>query len=282
MKFGICCSPASIAQEGDSLQESLNRLMELLSAAQADYVEFPVAALQVEGETSEFERLQQALTGAPLAVEAFNGFIPGHHPITGPNVELPKVLGFCDVALERIAALGAGVVVLGSGKARNVPEGFSHATAIEQFNGFCRELAPLAQRHGVTVVIEPLNTREDNLINTVAQGAAVVDAVGHPNLQLLADFYHIFVDDEPLQNTVDGGARLAHTHLADTGRITAGTAEVEADFIGFFQALQAAGYTNRERPRCSFEGRIDDIATQAGPMFAFLRERYAQSLVATA
>ena len=278
MNFGICCAPTSLAQENEPLQASVQRLVEVLSEAKADYLEFPVAALHVEGEASAFEELRRALEGAPLQVEAFNGFIPGHHSITGPEVDHARVLEFCDVALERINALGGQVVVLGSGKARNVPEGFSHATALEQFTEFCHDLAPLAQKHNVIVVIEPLNTREDNLINTVAQGAAVVDEVWHPNLQLLADFYHIFADDEPLQNTVNAGARLWHTHLADTGRITAGTATEEADFIGFFRALQAAGYTERERPRCSFEGRIGNIAEQAGPMFAFLRERYAQSL----
>ncbi len=278
MKFGICCAPTSLAQENEPLQASVARLLEVLVDAKADYIEFPVAALHVEGEASAFEELKQAMSGAPLVAEAFNGFIPGHHRITGPEVDHAKVLEFCDVALERINALGGKVVVLGSGKARNVPEGFSHATALEQFTEFCHDLAPLAQKHDVTVVIEPLNTREDNLINTVAQGSSVVDEVWHPNLQVLADFYHIFADDEPLQNTVNAGTRLQHTHLADTGRITAGLAEEEADFIGFFRALQAAGYTERERPRCSFEGRIDDIATQAGPMFAFLRERYAQSL----
>ncbi len=279
MKFGICCSPTALARENEPLQESVARLIEVLTQAKADYIEFPVAALQVEGDASAFEELQQAMEGSPLGVEAFNGFIPGHHRITGPDVDHAKVLAFCDVALERINALGGKVVVLGSGKARSVPEGFSHATALEQFTEFCHDLAPLAQKHGVTVVIEPLNTREDNLINTVAQGSSVVDEVWHPNLQVLADFYHIFVDDEPLQNTVNAGARLQHTHLADTGRITAGLAEEEADFIGFFRALQAAGYTKLENPRCSFEGRIDDIAAQAGPMFAFLRERYTQSLV---
>lgn len=278
MNFGICCSPTSVARENEPLQASVQRLLEVLTEARADYIEFPVAALHVEGEASDFEELRRALDGSPLSVEAFNGFIPGHHRITGPEVDHAKVLDFCNVALERIQALGGKVVVLGSGKARNVPEGFSHDTALEQFTEFCHDLAPLAQKHGVTVVIEPLNTREDNLINTVAQGASVVDEVWHPNLQVLADFYHIFVDDEPLQNTVNAGARLQHTHLADTGRITAGLAEDEADFIGFFRALQGAGYTKLERPRCSFEGRIDDITTQAGPMFAFLRERYAQSL----
>lgn len=278
MNFGICCAPTSLALENEPLQVSVERLVEVLSQAKADYMEFPVAALHVEGQASAFEELRRALEGAPLQVEAFNGFIPGHHRVTGPEIDHAKVLEFCDVALERINALGGEVVVLGSGKARNVPEGFSHAKALEQFTEFCHDLAPLAQKHNVTVVIEPLNTREDNLINTVAQGSTVVDEVWHPNLQVLADFYHIFVDDEPLQNTVNAGTRLQHTHLADTGRITAGMAAEEADFIGFFRALQGAGYTERARPRCSFEGHMENIAAQVGPMFAFLRERYAQSL----
>ena len=277
MKFGLCCGPTALAQENESLTASVTRLMDVLQDAGADYVEFPVAALAVEGEKSTFEELKSALQDAPLKVEAMNGFIPPHHRITGPDVDIPKVLSFCDEALSRAHQIGVPVIVLGSGGARKVPDGFEHATAIEQFNQFCRELGPVAERHDVRIAIEPLNTREDNLINTVAQGEQTVKAVNHPHIKVLADFYHMFADNEPLSNIVDAGPDLWHTHLADTGRITAGTAEEEADFHGFFKALKNSGYAAQPYAHCSFEGRIQSITEQAKPMFAFLRKRWEES-----
>ncbi len=173
--------------------------------------------------------------------------------------------------MRRAKALGGEIVVLGSGGARKVPEGFDKKRALEQFSELCRELGPRAAEAGVTIAIEPLNSKEDNLINSVAQGAQIVDAVAHPNIQLLADFYHMFEDREPTQNAADAGKRLKHTHLADLGRLAPGFAEGEADFVGFFAALRAAGYDKR----CSFEGKTHDLASQAAPLLATMRARYA-------
>jgi sugar phosphate isomerase/epimerase len=277
MKFGICCGPTALAADNEPLKDSVARLMETLQSAGADYVEFPVASLKPEEDKSTFDALREAMENAPLKVEAMNGFIPGHHRITGADVDLPKVLSYCDEALSRAHELGVPVVVLGSGAARKVPDGFDHHKALEQFVEFCRQLGPIAQKHQIHIAIEPLNTREDNLINTVAQGARVVEAVNHPYIQLLADFYHMFADDEPLGNIIDSGKYIVHTHLADTGRITAGTAVPEADFRGFFKALRASGYESNPNARCSFEGRIESITEQAKPMFAFLNQRWKES-----
>lgn len=277
MKFGICCGPTALAIDNEPLKDSVARLMQTLQDAGADYLEFPVASLKPEEDKSTFDALREALENAPLKVEAMNGFIPGHHRITGDDIDLPKVLSYCDEALSRAHQLGVPVVVLGSGAARKVPDGFEHRKAIEQFIDFCHQLGSVAQKHHIHIAIEPLNTREDNLINTVAQGAHVVEAVNHPYIQLLADFYHMFADDEPLGNIIDSGKYIVHTHLADTGRITAGTADSEADFRGFFKALRASGYDSHPNARCSFEGRIESITEQAKPMFAFLNQRWKES-----
>ncbi len=277
MKFGICCGPTALAVDNESVKDSVARLMDVLKSAGADYVEFPVASLAPEEDKSTFNVLLEAMKDAPLKVAAMNGFMPGHHRITGEDVDMPKVLSYCDEALSRAHELGVPVVVLGSGKARNVPDGFDHHKALEQFIEFCRQLGPIAERHHIHIAIEPLNTREDNLINTVAQGAHVVEAVNHPYIQLLADFYHMFADDEPLGNIIDSGKYIVHTHLADTGRITAGTADPEADFRGFFKALRASGYSSHPNSRCSFEGRIANLTEQAKLMFAFLNQRWKES-----
>lgn len=277
MKFGICCGPTALAQENESVKDSVARLMETLKRAGAEYVEFPIASLKPEEDKSTFTELLEAVKGAPLKVEAMNGFIPGHHRITGENIDVPKVLSYCDEALSRAHQLGVPVVVLGSGAARKVPDGFDRNRALDQFTEFCHQLGPIAQKHQIHIAIEPLNTREDNLINTVAQGAQAVQAVNHPYIQLLADFYHMFADNEPLSNITDSGQYIRHTHLADTGRITAGTAEEEADFHGFFRALKDSGYAARPDARCSFEGRIESIQEQSKAMFAFLNKRWEES-----
>ena len=110
---------------GDSFPTNL----ETLGAAGAQYLEFPVAVVEAEGDARAFEGLKSALQNAPLGVEAFNSFLPAHHRITGPKVDLKDVLEFCRVALERCKALGGEIVVLGSAGARKVPDGFDFEVA---------------------------------------------------------------------------------------------------------------------------------------------------------
>ncbi|HVF10495.1 MAG TPA: sugar phosphate isomerase/epimerase family protein [Abditibacteriaceae bacterium] len=279
MKLGICCGPGSFAPQAaaDPLA-SLPRLVEILQEAGADYIEFPVGAVMPEGGEAEFEKLRATLESMPLRVEAFNSFIPATHRITGPDVDVPRVLEYCRTALGRCKALGGAVVVLGSAGARKVPDGFAKNTAEQQFVEFCGALEPVAAEAGVTITVEPLNSKEDNLILSVEHGARLVDSIAQPHIQLLADLYHMIEEAEPVANVAAAGSRLRHTHVADLGRAAPGYAEHgEADFTGFFRSLRQAGYDRLDAPRCSFEGRFDDLAAQAGPLLALLRRRWAES-----
>ena len=275
MRFGICCGPGSFAVQVNSQPlSSLPRLMECLHAAGADFVEFGVAAVTPEADEREFDTLRAALSGFALRVEAFNSFIPAKYRITGPDVNLAAVLKYCHVAIRRCKALGAEVIVLGSSGARKIPDGFDRDKAENQFIAFCRAAGPLAAESGVTIALEPLNKKEDNLLVSVQHGAELVDKIGHPNIQLLADLFHISEDKEPLEHVAAAGARLRHTHVADLGRAAPGFASNgEEDFIGFFRNLRRAGYDKR----CSFEGKFDDIDAQCKPVLDLLKKRWNES-----
>ena len=95
-----------------------------------------------------------------------------------------------------------------------MPDGFSRETAEEQFVRLCKRLGPVAARYRVTVVIEPLNSRETNLINSVSEGASIVERVNHKNIRLLCDLFHMTADGEPPQAIVDAGKHIRHCHIA--------------------------------------------------------------------
>ncbi len=258
MKFGICTAPGAL---GDPA-----RLLDALAEAGADYVEWTVGSIMAS--EGEFERLRSLAESAPIKPEAFCVFLPPHHRITGPSVNLGAVLDYAGEALRRIGIIGGEIVVLGSGAARKVPLGFPMDEAQRQFVAFARELAPIAHANGVTVAVEPLNAGEDNLITSVADGAALVREVNQPAIRLLADFYHMNEEGEGVQAILDAGELLVHTHVADTNRVAPGlTKENGADFGAFFGALRSVGYD----ARCSFEGKSDDLAHQAKPLLAYLR-----------
>ncbi len=272
MKFGICIGPDLLFQHQD--QGDLDSFLAELACSGVDYWELPVGAVLAPG----WERLQALVATHALPVPAFNSFLPAAHRITGPDVDLPAVLEFCRLALERCRTLGGDVVVLGSAGARRVPPGFDFEQAEQQFCDFCRLLGPVAADAGIDIAIEPLNAQEDNLIVTVTRGAELVDIIDHPRICLLADFYHMFQEQETVSAVAAAGSRLRHAHLADIGRVAPGYApQGEADFAGFFRALRESGYTARPDARCSFEGTLTDLQSQAAPLLRLLRKRWLQS-----
>ncbi|HLX61458.1 MAG TPA: sugar phosphate isomerase/epimerase family protein [Planctomycetota bacterium] len=275
MKFGVCCGPGSFAPEvKNQPPRPVTQLLDMLTAARADFAEFCVGAVTPDEPESAFEKLFNDVSKYKLRVEAFNSFIPAKYPITGPHADLKAALGYCSRALPRCRALGGEVVVLGSGAARRFPEDFPRERAEAQFIEFCKELGPIAESNKLTIALEPLNSSDDNLCVRVDHGARLVDAIGHPHIQLLADQFHIAYEKEPYENIFHAGARLRHVHVADVGRVAPGFAPIgEENFIGLFKILKQIKFPGR----CSFEGKFDNIDAQTAPMIAFLRKRWEEA-----
>lgn len=232
MKFGICTAPGAL---GDPA-----RLLDRLAEAGADYVEWTVDSLMAS--EGEFERLCLVAQNAPIKPEAFCAFLPPHQRITGPNVQLQSVLEYAGEALRRITIIGGEVVVLASASARKVPDGFPLSTARRQFVEFARELAPLAVEYGVTVAIEPLNSKEDNLLTSVRLAAEFVREINRPSIRLIANFHHMNEEGEEVSSLLDAGDLLCHAHIADSNRVAPGFSKTnEADFLGFSARSKRSG-----------------------------------------
>jgi len=85
------------------------------------------------------------------------------------------------------AELGGSVLVHGSPKQREVAAGDTSATALQRLQEALATIAEVAGAHGVTYCIEPLGRRETRIVNTVEEAAALVEAIGHPNLRTMID-----------------------------------------------------------------------------------------------
>lgn len=227
IRFGICAGPEKAAA---------------LQAAGFDFIECGVGSLlKPDKPDAVFAADLEKLKACPLPIRSCNGFIPASFRLTGPEAKHDPALDYAVVACRRADAVGIPHIVFGSGGARKVPAGFDPAQAKEQFIDFCRKLAGRIAELKVTIVLEPLNKGETNLLNSVAEGIGYVDAIGHPRIQLLADFYHMLKENEGPDSIRKAGARLRHCHVAELeGRKAPGTKG--EDFRGFFAALRDIGY----------------------------------------
>src|SRR5437868_3478257 len=89
-----------------------------------EYAELATGSLKPEEEEEAFEPILKLIKPAGIPVEACNCFVPAHHPVTGPSVDLKKVGAYMKSALSRASRAGARVMVFGSGGSRRAPEGF--------------------------------------------------------------------------------------------------------------------------------------------------------------
>jgi sugar phosphate isomerase/epimerase len=225
----------------------------VLAKAAFDYIEENVQGFLVpEDSEAAFSAKLDAAKQTALPILAANCFLPGTLKCTGPEVDLERIARYAEAAFRRAHQVGIRLIVFGSGGARQIPEGFDREVARNQFISCTRRIAPLAERHGVTIVIEPLNKKECNFINSLAEGAAIVEAAGHPHLRLLADVYHMRMEQEPSDEIVRHGRWIEHVHVAELeGRQAPGTQG--EDFGPYLRALKKINYRNAISFECNWK-----------------------------
>lgn len=257
MRFGICTGP-----------ENLGALVE----AGCDYIEPAVAgALRPEQPEAEvMPPLRAAFASSDLKPEAYNVLLPGDLKVVGPEVDAGRQERYLESAFARAASLGGQVAVFGSGGARRVPEGWPLEEAQRQVQEFLGRGALAAERHGITIAIEPLNVTECNFINSVAEAVALAREVNHPAVAVLSDLYHVDHDGQSYEETRKSAPLLRHVHVAGgVGR----RAPVAADFEflrDYLAVVKASGYDER----ISIEGAWEDLPRQAPEALDVLRRAW--------
>ncbi|NJO03718.1 MAG: TIM barrel protein [Bacteroidia bacterium] len=163
--------------------------------------------------------------------EGFND--PQNHPWLHKGYE-----SFIPLAAEH----GLPHVICFSGN-RN---GLSDETAIENFAQGIDPLVKLAEKHGITLVSELLNSRVDHPdfhCDHSDFGVKLIEKVGSPNLKLLYDIYHMQIMEGDIIATIRKCAPyIAHYHTAGVP----GRHEIEDDqelnYPAIMRTIVATGY----------------------------------------
>ena len=253
MQFGACTSSsrALAAQAGgwDFLEENVQSYL--------------------KGTTDDW----QAPPSPALPVPSANSLVPGTLPVVGPNANADALKQYMTNVLTRAQQVQMHTLVFGSGAARNVPDGFDRNKAVDQITDFLGMIAPVAQQHGVTMVIEPLNRGECNIINSVGEAMTYVTRLNHPNIKCLVDSYHMWLEDEPLSNLEAAMPSIAHVHVADKDGRTAPGESGTSDYLPFFKVLKAGGYDKLMAVEC----RGFDLQTTGPRALKFLQDHWAKA-----
>ncbi len=145
--------------------------------------------------------------------------------------------------LPLVAAAGLPNMIVFSGNRGGMGDGEGLATCVTGL----KRITPLAERLGVTVCMELLNSRVDHkdyMCDHTAWGAELVRQVGSPRFKLLYDIYHMQIMEGDVIRTIrDNFGAIGHFH---TGGVP-GRNEIdggqELQYPAIMRAIADLGYT---------------------------------------
>lgn len=164
--------------------------------------------------------------------------------VTDDAALLRRTLDLLRRLIDFAAACGAPVLVHGSPKQRSPLPGQTQAKAVERFETAMAELALHAQAAGVVYCVEPLGPFETNVINTVAEAAALVDRVGSPAIRTMLDVSAAsHSESEPVHAVLRrflASGHIAHVQVNDKNR--RGPGQGDTDQRPVLQVLKDMDY----------------------------------------
>ena len=180
--------------------------------------------------------LEQVLFNAPAGDWATGergmAVIPGREAEFAEGIE--RAIAYAEVLNCRRVHVMAGIV----------PEGVSAEEAEARLVASLRLAAERLQHAGVRALCEPINPVDmpGYGLSSLAQAERVMAAVGHDNLYLQYDVYHMAMTGADLVDDFNRLLpRIAHVQVADKpGRHEPGTGSI--DYRAVFAAIEASRY----------------------------------------
>lgn len=202
-----------------------------------DVVELPLLAPHL----MDFQNLKSELDHVGLLASCGTGLSP-ETDITSPDPDV-RATGMAHllVCLRGAAQLGSPLL----GGLTYAPWGVFPDGDWSRRRAQCvaslKQAAEVAEQLNVTLCLEVVNRFEGYLLNTVEQGLALLEDVGHPAVKLHLDTFHMNIEEDDLPNAIMlAGEQLGHLHCVANNRKAPGRGHI--DWAGVRGALQAINY----------------------------------------
>jgi len=221
------------------IDQSHYPLLDKLKAAGYDGVEIPCFG----GEVKHYETIGKAIAERDLECTSVT-IIPdeAHNPLSADAAVRAAAVAHLNWALECSAALGSKLLMGPYHQPLGVFTG-DGPTAEEKKRAaeVHHQAAEIAATYGIQMTIEPLNRFECYFINTLADAAAHVKRVDHPNFATMYDSFHANIEEkDPVGVIAPHIGVIQHVHISENDRGTPGRGHVP--FKEILAALKGAGY----------------------------------------
>ena len=241
MKFAIC----NEIFQGWKLEDTLAYAARL-GYAGVEIAPFTLANSVTDISAGERQQIREAAARNKIAIAGIHWVLvkPEGLYINHPDRSLRERTAkyFCDL-VDFCAALGGGVMVVGSPKQRSVLPGVSREQAWEWAAATFRNAVAQAEQRAVTICFEPLAPAETNFINTAAEAIQFVQQVSSPRFKIILDVKAMCSESKPIPQIIhESWPHFAHFHANDRNLKGPGFGDV--DFKPIAAALKEVGYNS--------------------------------------
>ncbi|MGO9966762.1 MAG: sugar phosphate isomerase/epimerase family protein [Bryobacteraceae bacterium] len=137
------------------------------------------------------------------------------------------------------------VMVFGSPRQRSTTGGLTRAEATRHYIDGLRSVAPDGEARGVTVLVEALPIAQSDVVETLAEAVAIVDAIASPAVRTMFDVHNAIDEAEPHAALVERYfPYIHHVHVNELDGRHCGSplASRGYDFKPVFEVLRRRGY----------------------------------------
>ena len=240
--------------------------LEFLENLGYDRLELNIGAISRMDE-KELADLKQKIEGRKIQVKSGNCMFHGDLPQVYQDAGLEKIRAYLAMVMPKLKYLGITTAVFGSGWHRRMPEDIPQEKQHEIIRELLAVMEGEARKNGITVVVEPLNQKETNVLLTTQEAMGYIKELELPNLKLLVDLYHFYCEGESLDRIYEYGPYIKHVHIVEPTRRDYMRPEDEYDYSAFVKALREVGYDGA----LMFEGGLGDYDTGIRATYPVLR-----------
>ncbi|MCY7357037.1 MAG: sugar phosphate isomerase/epimerase [Rudanella sp.] len=226
--------------------DDLEGSMQKAAALGFDGVELFTASAEAVA-IDKLMRLTQELGVSIGSVGTGAGKVINGLTLTDPDPLIrARAVTFVQDMIDFGAALNAPAII-GSMQG-NATSGANRDQALGWLADGLNTLGSFAENRGVTLIYEPLNRYETNLINRLDDGVKLLGSLKTDNVRLLADLFHMNIEEASLPDSIRrAGSMIGHVHFADSNRGPIGQGHTAMnDVAKAFYDIDYQGYISAE------------------------------------
>lgn len=269
MNFAICNEIFQGWKINDAIQFAANT-----GYSGIEIAPFTIAKYVTDISQEDRRKIRQAaaeagitITGIHWVLAQTEGLFLNHGD---PAVRERSTKYFCDL-VDFCSDIGGNIIVVGSPKQRNVPEGATAQQAWDWAKQTLQRPVARALHCGITICLEPLSPQETNFINTAEEAVRFVKQIRSPSLKVILDVKAMSSESKPIPQIIkESWPHFAYFHANDKNLKGPGFGDI--DFKPIASSLRDVGYEGWVSVEVfNFDEGAEAIATRS---FDYLKKTF--------